>query len=180
MPIDPQTRCRLLTEIVAAVKEDIRCHRENGVSLNPYSTLGSSQSWQNGFENKPDIVDRSTPCLRGKLAAQMIQFQGSTMLLVELDHTANPDIGRGYWGGTPNEGLSIAVVESFAQASKKATEYIARNDLGSGNWTGGAVFDEHGTVVARVSYNGRVWAPDGNEINIDDDEEASDTPAPHA
>lgn len=175
MPIDP----KLLTELVAAVKEDIRCHRENGVSLNPYSTLGSRQSWQNGFENKPDIVDRSTPCLRGKLAAQLTQFQGSTMLLVELDHAANPDIGHGYWGESPGEGLSIAIVESFAQASDAARDYITRNELGGGNWTGGTVFDEHGTVVARVSYNGRVWAPDGNEIDIDE-ENASDTSAPQA
>jgi hypothetical protein len=179
MPIDPHSRCRLFAELVASIKEDIRCHRENGVSLNPYSTSGSRESWQNGFDNKPDIVERNTPFLRGRLAAQLMQFQGSTMLLVELDHASNPDLEHGYWGGQPKEGFQIAVVESFAQASQKATEYIERNDLGSGNWTGGTVFDEHGTVVARVSYNGRVWAPDGSEIAINE-EDTPDTPTPNA
>ena len=36
MTVDPLT---------GAALEDIRCHRENGVDLNPYSTDGSRRSW---------------------------------------------------------------------------------------------------------------------------------------
>lgn len=61
-------------EIVAAVTEDIRCHKENGVSLNPYSTVGARASWQNGFEGKAStITDRLDCYQRGKVAAQLIK-----------------------------------------------------------------------------------------------------------
>lgn len=57
-----------------AVQEDIRCHRENGVDLNPYSTDGSRRSWQNGFEGKTQTwLDYETPYRRGMLAAQLIK-----------------------------------------------------------------------------------------------------------
>lgn len=57
-----------------AVKEDIRCHRENGVDLNPYSTPASRGSWQDGFEGRPfRIVDYDLPYRRGSLAAVLIK-----------------------------------------------------------------------------------------------------------
>lgn len=60
-------------EIEAAVREDIRCHRENGVSLNPYSTTGARISWQRGFDGKPpSLVDRADCYQRGKVCAQLI------------------------------------------------------------------------------------------------------------
>lgn len=61
-------------EVKAAVLEDIRCHRENGVSLNPYSTVGARGSWQNGFDGKePTITDRLDCYQRGKIAAQLLK-----------------------------------------------------------------------------------------------------------
>ena len=66
-------------DIVAAVTEDIRCHRENGVSLNPYSTVGARGSWRNGFEGKaPTLVDRYDCYQRGKVAAQLINEGAQT------------------------------------------------------------------------------------------------------
>lgn len=63
-------------EIESAVKEDIRCHRENGVSLNPYSTHRARQSWQNGFDGKPfALLDWSGEYQRGKVAKQLIGEQ---------------------------------------------------------------------------------------------------------
>ena len=63
-----------MINLIEAVQEDIRCHRENGVDLNPYSTDGSRRSWQNGFEGKPEVLlDYDIPYQRGKLAAQLIK-----------------------------------------------------------------------------------------------------------
>jgi hypothetical protein len=60
-------------EITAAVAEDIRCHRENGVSLNPYSTNRARTSWQNGFDGAPvSLTDWPAEYQRGKVAALML------------------------------------------------------------------------------------------------------------
>ena len=62
-----------MIDLNVAVREDIRCHRENGVDLNPYSTEGARRSWQNGFEGKPEVLlDYDVPYQRGRLAARMI------------------------------------------------------------------------------------------------------------
>jgi hypothetical protein len=79
-------------------------------------------------------------------------------------------------GFTPEWGCPIdpstakfAECTSLQDASKKCREYIERNELGGGNWIGGAVFFcKDGSVefvqVARVSYNGRIWDMSGKEI----------------
>lgn len=48
---------------------------------------------------------------------------------------------------------------SIAEASAACRKFIADNELGGGNWSGGDVQDEAGKVVARISYNGRAWLP---------------------
>ena len=61
-------------QLEATVREDIRCHRENGVSLNPYSTSGSRGSWQRGFDGELELLlDYEIPRLRGILAAKLIK-----------------------------------------------------------------------------------------------------------
>lgn len=47
-------------------------------------------------------------------------------------------------------------VASLVDAPRIALDFIRAWDLGGGNWTGGEVASD-GKVVARVSYNGRVW-----------------------
>ena len=62
--------------LTQAVLEDIRCHRENGVDLNPYSTDGSIRSWQHGFDGRPQtLADYPIPYRRGQLAAKLLQEQ---------------------------------------------------------------------------------------------------------
>lgn len=41
-------------------------------------------------------------------------------------------------------------------ASAACEAYLAKYNLGGGNWTGGQLF-EQGQPVGHVSYNGRVW-----------------------
>lgn len=61
-------------DIVALVTEDIRCHKENGVSLNPYSTDLARAAWQNGFEGKPVTPYTWSDCYqRGMVAAQLMK-----------------------------------------------------------------------------------------------------------
>lgn len=77
---------------------------------------------------------------------------------VTMAHGPNPDIrGGGYWGDpTDTATPQLVGVEDFAQASAVCLSYIQRNELGGGNWTGGAIYED-GKQVAHVSYNGRVW-----------------------
>ena len=89
---------------------------------------------------------------------------------VTLSHVPNPDImdrGRhGYWHPPVDGGAARLVrVASLADVSRKCMEYIHRNGLGCGNWTGGAVH-ENGKRIATVSYNGRVWDNNDKEIAI--------------
>lgn len=52
-------------------------------------------------------------------------------------------------------------VKSLEEASEVCRRYITHFNLGSGNWTGGNVNDDSGRFIARISYNGRIWA---NEV----------------
>ena len=40
---------------------------------------------------------------------------------------------------------------------KAVCQYIDKNDLGAGNWTGGKIYNENDEYVGRVSYNGKFW-----------------------
>jgi ABC-type sugar transport system substrate-binding protein len=76
---------------------------------------------------------------------------------VKLSHARNPDIPGGYWE-TPVDPARARWVEvdTFVAASMACREFIKRNGLGGGNWTGGDI-EKNGTVIAYVSFNGRIW-----------------------
>lgn len=74
-------------------------------------------------------------------------------------HCRNPDIIGGYWQPPVNTGRAIPVhIENLDHASNICREYIERNGLGGGNWSGGDVYD-NGKAIAYVSFNGRTWPP---------------------
>ncbi|PPC99602.1 MAG: hypothetical protein CTY35_03425 [Methylotenera sp.] len=83
---------------------------------------------------------------------------------VLLAHANNPDIEEGYWE-TPEDPPAAVLVNcrSFEHASLICREYIVRNGLGAGNWTGGNVF-ENNEQIGYVSYNGRTWDMNHKEI----------------
>lgn len=64
-----------------------------------------------------------------------------------------------------NHTVKSTKVENFAEASKVIREYITCNGLGSSTFTGGEMYDNN-IYIGRVSYNGRVWDPENNEINL--------------
>lgn len=74
---------------------------------------------------------------------------------VTLSSAGNPDHGQ-YYGENVLSPMLRAVVADFSEASAVCRAYIAQHNLGAGNWTGGTIHQGKG-IVARVSYNGRVW-----------------------
>lgn len=75
------------------------------------------------------------------------------MLTVQLSARQNPDFPR---RDDLPRARTVPVV-TLEEASARCLRFIAEHDLGGGNWSGGKVRDAAGVVVARVSYNGRVW-----------------------
>lgn len=87
------------------------------------------------------------------------------MYTVTLKHAKNPDIPGGYWEGAPTERSAFVAAATLPEAARLCRAYIERNGLGGGNWIGGKVYQGR-TQVARVSFNGRIWAMDGTEIKL--------------
>jgi len=79
-------------------------------------------------------------------------------LKVRLEARPNPDYSSDSsdYRGRINIEASLETVTSFKEASEVCKKFIRDNELGSGNWTGGEIF-ENGKQIAHVSYNGRVW-----------------------
>lgn len=69
------------------------------------------------------------------------------------DHRQDPDAPVSGTGGDHYE-----PVHDFAHASRLCQLYRDAHQLGGGNWSGGQICDATGMVVARVAYNGRVFA----------------------
>lgn len=83
-----------------------------------------------------------------------------------LEHTANPDI-KGYWTPPKDPCYQAVPVNSLEGASQAFRGWIRYNGLGGGNLTehaGKVIRVQDGQIVARVSYNGRIWDTEGKEI----------------
>lgn len=57
-------------------------------------------------------------------------------------------------------------VDDLKTAAKICQKYIEENDLGGGNWVGkaGFVYDKNNKLIAKISYNGRIWDLGNKEI----------------
>ena len=89
---------------------------------------------------------------------KIIQFAQLRVLLANRgnpDHSQDPD--KPVWGLPEDEQVPVL---DFEHASAVCQSYIAEHALGGGSWAGGEVKDMAGNIVARVTYNGRVFAPD--------------------
>lgn len=79
-------------------------------------------------------------------------------LKVTLHTVGNPDCGQDPTRplyGVRNKTVSA---NSLAHASELCRAFITENGVGGGAWAGGDVTDAATKqVVAKVSYNGRVW-----------------------
>ena len=73
-------------------------------------------------------------------------------------------------------GHVVRYVRNLEEASKAVRQFIDANDIGASQWYAGdsgyvyaysATAGAHNMIVAKVSYNGRVWNPDGEtEIKL--------------
>ncbi|MEX3623773.1 hypothetical protein [Viridibacillus arvi] len=79
---------------------------------------------------------------------------------VELDNIGNIDQGQNPYEPVFGIPRGVEEVDTLEQASSACRKYIELHNLGGGNWIGGKVFDQSGTQVAYISYNGRIWSPD--------------------
>jgi len=73
-----------------------------------------------------------------------------------LRSCGNPDFGQ-----DPSQPMSPTediAVDTLRQAAQVARAYIVRHNLGGGNFPTPNVF-KGDQVVARISYNGRIWLP---------------------
>ena len=77
---------------------------------------------------------------------------------VLLASVGNPDFRQDSSRSLPGVPRRTLRVASLADASKACRAYIEHYDLGGGNWLGGEV-KQAGTVVAKISYNGRASDP---------------------
>ncbi len=78
------------------------------------------------------------------------------MLLVECECFVNPDFGQ---YSPPAPDLRLAV-RDLTCAVRALLAWIRLFNLGGGNMMSANVVDlTKGAVVARISYNGRVWPP---------------------
>lgn len=75
---------------------------------------------------------------------------------VQLDSRGNPDFRQDPGNPLPGVPSKRVPASSLVEAAKLCRAYIDEHELGGGNWTGGDVFVDD-DLVARVSYNGRVW-----------------------
>lgn len=78
---------------------------------------------------------------------------------VKLSSCGNIDIGQ-----NPSKPLfgvpSISYqFDSIEECQSSVRDYIDKYDLGSGNWSGGNVY-ENGKYIGLISYNGRFWEKD--------------------
>jgi hypothetical protein len=95
-------------------------------------------------------------------------------LTVKLESCGNPDFGQNPNKPMPGAKLKFVEVDSYKEASEVCRSWIGEHKLGGGNWCGGQL-TRHGVEVGHVSYNGRVWDINDEEINID---EADQKPTP--
>jgi len=78
-----------------------------------------------------------------------------------LSSTGNPDHGQNPF--LPVFGCEdnfTATVSSFSEATTECLAFIKRNNLGSGNWSGGEIFNDENNLIARIAYNGKVIEKD--------------------
>jgi hypothetical protein len=87
-------------------------------------------------------------------------------MLVFCNSVGNPT----YRQYTPISEPEFYAVSSFEEASAVCEAYIAKWDLGGGNWLGGGdIYGKDAIAIAEVSYNGRVWKKQKGDKNINDE-----------
>lgn len=78
--------------------------------------------------------------------------------IVMCKSCGNPDLGE-----CPYEEIALPMfvqTNTIEECSEAVREYIKDNNLGSGQWCGGQVYEEKVGYIGRISYNGKFWSKD--------------------
>jgi hypothetical protein len=90
------------------------------------------------------------------------------VLRLTLNSVGNPDFGQDPRRSvSPYESIEV---ETLSAAADAVRGYIERYQLGGGNLPTVMVF-EGNRVIARISYNGRIWLPPEGGWNDSDPED---------
>lgn len=95
-------------------------------------------------------------------------FEGGEVvgMFVELGAEPNTDFPEDTHEGSIKIPKEIKYVKDYKEASDTVRKFIVDNDLGGGNFAGFGDIYIDGKKIGRVSYNGKVWDNDDNEIKI--------------
>jgi len=87
-------------------------------------------------------------------------------MIVILQHCPNVDImhdeRRGYWRPVSAPPFQAVKVATLAEAADRVRQFVKGTGIGCGNFgrnCGNVLCAAGDRIVARVSYNGRVWTP---------------------
>jgi len=86
---------------------------------------------------------------------------------LELEAVPNPDNSRKIHSGIVKIKKHRVPVSSFSDARIKVASFIEDNDLGGGNFVPAKIYLED-VEIAYISYNGRLWNPDGTAMAMGD------------
>jgi hypothetical protein len=114
-------------------------------------------SYTDSLQGLPlEVVQKLNEMLEEVLVKAGSKTEMMEDLEVELGAEPNPDNSYKSHSGSVKIKTHKVKVKSLTEAQNKVREFIEKNDLGAGNFTGGDLFS-HGKKIGRVSYNGRVW-----------------------
>lgn len=102
------------------------------------------------------------------------ELQAKRPLKVRLSAHGNIDRGQDPDRPLPGVPFRVKRVSSIVEAATACRDFIRDHELGGGNWTGGAVTDTKGALVATISYNGRAWQPSDHARAREKAQEAAD------
>ena len=74
--------------------------------------------------------------------------------IVSLSTCGNIDYGQNPYEsmyGVPSYTFKCQTIEEYVQEVRR---YIELFNIGSGNWTGGQVYDENDNLIGQIYYNG--------------------------
>jgi hypothetical protein len=114
-------------------------------------------AYSSNIERMPlEVIQKLNEMLEEVLIKAGSKTEMMEDLEVELGAEPNPNHSSRSHEGSVKIKTQKVKVKSLTESQNKVREFIEKNDLGAGNFTGGDLFS-HGKKIGRVSYNGRVW-----------------------
>lgn len=85
--------------------------------------------------------------------------ESDTGFYIEVKVVANGDHGESF---RPRKAKIHGL--NLKDLKERQYQFVNENGIGGGNWTKTFVFNSRGEKIGRMSYNGRIWDANENEI----------------